>query len=800
MMVAILCLLATSRIIAQNIQLTPDNIDGVLKTMTLEEKATLLVGKYNKMFSSNGSYIGGQADLVPGAAGETQAIPRLGITPMVLTDGPAGVRINATRPGSDKTYYGTGFPVCTALAATWNTDLVAEVGKAMGNEVREYGCDIYLAPGMNIQRNPLCGRNFEYFSEDPVVSGHIAAAYVNGVQSEGVGASIKHFAANNQETNRTQNNSVVSQRALREIYLKGFEIAVKLSDPWTVMSSYNRLNGPFTQENDELLTTVLRNEWGFKGLVVTDWTDPRNTAAQIAAGNDLMEPGKPVQSQEIIEKVKNGLLPIEAVDKCVRRMLELIVKTPRFRQYKYTDAPDLKAHAAIARQSAAESMVLLKNRSGALPLHAAQPSDVHTPTNKIASMMDYVDPATRQPLNDGVRIALFGINAYDLICNGSGSGDVNKAYEVSLYDGLKEAGYNMGSELPEMYEKYRDFQQIYMRSDIGFVWEFGKKKIPELAISQDLAQRKAQQADVAIIYIGRNAGENYDRSMEGDFNITIDERNLLQNVCDAFHGQGKQAIVVLNAGGAIETSSWKDQADAILLAWQPGQEGGNAIADILSGKINPSGKLTSTFPVTCMDHLSSMNFPIYQIPTFHWNDNSNIRNVAYTEYQEGIYVGYRYFQSAQKETSFPFGFGLSYTTFRYGKPIVKSTKEGFEADITITNTGNVAGKEVVQLYVTAPAGEVEKPASELKGFGKTRELQPGESQTLTIKVNNYDLASYVESRHSWVADAGKYHLKFASNVNDVRANAAYMLGKAHVTACHDVLRPENPIKEFSLKK
>ena len=384
-------------------KLTPNNIDQVLKAMTVEEKAELLVG-----YTFGSTYFGlptnpdpNAGAIVLGAAGNTAKIERLGIPHTVLTDGPAGVHIEAKRPNDPNTYYCTGFPIGTLLASTWNTQLVEEVGRAMGNEALEYGCDVILGPGMNIMRSPLCGRNFEYYSEDPFVTGLIAAAMINGIQSQGVGVSAKHFAGNNQETNRLNNNSVIDQRTLREIYLKGFEIAVKKSQPWTIMSSYNYLNGPWTQENYELLTTILRDEWGFKGIVMTDWTNTRHTDRQVHAGNDLLTPGNAEQIEAIKKGIADGSIKMEDVDRNVRRILEYVVKTPHFKGYKFSNKPDIKAHAALTRTAAPEGMVLLKN-SGVLPLS-----------------------------NNLKRVALFGHTSYNLYAGGTGSGDVNKPYVIS---------------------------------------------------------------------------------------------------------------------------------------------------------------------------------------------------------------------------------------------------------------------------------------------------------------------------------------------------------------------------------
>lgn len=769
---------------AQQLKLNADNVEEVLQAMTIEEKAQLLIGVDGGMFKALERMLGGETSdqqvnmvgqsqtSVPGAAGATRAIPRLGIPATVLTDGPAGVRINPTREGDSQTYYCTGFPVGTVLASTWNTELVEQVGAAIGNEVLEYGCDVLLAPGMNIMRHPLCGRNFEYYSEDPLLTGKIAAAYVNGVQSQGVGTSAKHYAANSQEINRLGVDARVSQRALREIYLKNFEIVVKESQPWTIMSSYNRLNGEFTQESKGLLTDVLRTDWGFKGIVMTDWTPIRNTAAQVAAGNDLMEPGMDMQVNALVSSIKSGKVSIEDVDACCRRMLEYIVRTPSFKGYRFSNKPDLKAHAEITRQSATEGIVLLKNQDKTLPI------------------------------SNDVKIAVFGVSSYDFMAGGTGSGDVNKAYTVDMMEGLRNAGFACEKEIEELYRSYVDYQSKYLRTLRDYQWYEGAPRPDEMVINKSYAKKWAGKTDVAILTLGRQAGEGDDRTVES-FSLTDNERQTLDNLCEAYHLAEKKVIVILNVGSSIETASWKSQPDAILCAWQTGQEGGNSVADILTGKANPSGKLTQTFPVSIFDVPASRDFPLYdrdfnQVDTY-MGKPSNKKDVGYCNYEDGIYVGYRYFETAQAEVSYPFGFGLSYTTFAYNKPTIRATKDGFEASITVSNTGNVAGKEVVQLYVTAPNGQVAKPALELKAFGKTRELKPGESQTIQMKVSNYDLASFIESESAWVADAGRYQIKFAAAVNDVRATSTYTLSKPLKVTVTNALAPKNPINEMTVK-
>ena len=758
-------LLGCSCSVMAQVKLQANNVDEVLKAMTLEEKAMLVVGGNRQIATAgdNNGMIGGHAQRVPGAAGTTQAIPRLGIPSSVLTDGPAGVRISPKRNNDTNTYYCTGFPVGTALACTWNTQLVEEVGKCIGNEVLEYGCDVLLAPGMNIHRSPLCGRNFEYYSEDPLVTGKIAAAYVRGVQSQGVGTSVKHFAANSQETNRMGVDEVMSQRALREIYLKGFEIAVRESAPWTVMSSYNRLNGPFTQENRELLTTILRDEWGFDGIVMTDWTGLRNTAAQIQAGNDLMEPGNDSQIKDIVEKVKNGVLKEAELDICVKRILQYLVKTPAFRSYQFSNKPDLKAHAEVTRRSATEGMVLLKNDGQALPMEGAK------------------------------NISVFGVTSYDFIAGGTGSGDVNKAYTIDLMQGLTEAGLKVNQKLADLYKSYQNYQRsLTAAGPARGGWFWGKALLPEMSVSRPIINVQAQESDLAIITLGRQAGEGSDRQEDGDFTLTDVERQLIGDVCNAFHLANKPVVVVLNMGNVIETASWKSMPDAILLAWQPGQEGGYSVADVLTGKSYPSGKLTMTWPNNLIDLPSSASFPNVR-PTAtagRRRGNEKVEFQDYTKHVEGINVGYRYFTSSKKSVSYPFGFGLSYTTFSYSKPVVKANKDGLTASITVTNTGKRVGKEVVELYVSAPAGGLEKPARELKAFAKTRELQPNQSETLTMKLSLYDLASFNEATQAWETAPGKYTIGFGANVEDIRATTTYSLSKQHSVKCHDVMKPD----------
>lgn len=731
-------------------QLNSNNIEEVIKAMTLEEKAQLLVGGGNDGFVGSGAMLGHQKKFVPGAAGTTVAIPRLGIPATVQCDGPAGVHIDAHREGDSRNYYATGFPVGTCLASTWNTDLVRKVGEAIGNETLEYGCDVVLGPGMNLHRNPLCGRNFEYYSEDPVVTGLMGTAFVLGVQSQGVGVSAKHFAVNSQESDRTRVDERLSQRALRELYLKGFEMMVRKSNPWTIMSAYNKINGIYAQGNKDLLTNILRNDWGYKGIVETDWIGKREdlpVEQEVAAGNDLMMPGYPAQVKDIVNAVKSGKLDVNDVDRNVRRMLEYIVKTPRFKGYKYSGEPDLKAHAAITRQSSTEGMVLLKNNA-ALPIRGLK------------------------------TVALFGVNSYDFMSGGLGSGAVNVGYSVDMVTGLKNIGVATTPQLTEIYQNYVKYAKAKLKADKNPMMWFlnqGQPKLDEIDITERCVANEEPKADAAIITIGRQAGEGMDRQINGEFNLSKTEQDMIFRVSDAFHAKGKKVIVIINSGSVMETASWRDRVDAILVAWQPGIEGGNSVADILTGKVNPSGKLTMTWPIAATDHPSTANFAkeydMYTYKNMEGWGKGNIPGVDFSNHEEDIYVGYRYFDTFKKDVAYPFGFGLSYTTFEMGKPSVKANGKNIEVSVTVKNTGKVAGKQVAQVYVTAPKGAYEKPAKELKAFGKTRELKPGESQTLKMTLEKRDLASFDEANSQWKVDAGNYLFQVGTDVESIKGTA-----------------------------
>jgi len=726
-----------------------ERADDLLSQMTQDEKLNMLKG--TGMRSGLGS--GSSGEGVPGAAGGIISVRRLGIPSVILADGPAGLRISPERKKDDKTYYCTAFPIGTLLASTWNTGLVENVGKAMGNEVLEYGVDVILGPGVNIQRNPLCGRNFEYYSEDPVLTGNIGAAMVKGVESNGVGTSVKHFVANNQETNRNANDVIISERALREIYLKGFEIIVKKSQPWTIMSSYNLVNGTYTSESRRLLTDIVRDDWGFEGIVMSDWYGGTNPPAQIHAGNDLLEPGTNRQYKALSKAAKSGELSEEDINTSVKRILKLILISPKMKQYENSNSPDLEVHALVTRNSASEGMVLLKN-DGCLPLTGTE------------------------------NIALFGVTSYNFIAGGTGSGDVNEAYTVSLEEGLSGAGYEINSAAQAAFKEFKGLNEKAFKKKNGLAAMLNSDTPPDFVPSDELLSECAGSSDIAIVTIGRNSGEGYDRVEKDDFNLSADEQEMLQKVCNTYHGAGKKVVVVLNIGGVIETASWKGQADAILLAWQGGQEGGNSVTDILSGKVNPSGRLPMTFPVSLSDHASTANFPLggrsmsgNLINTGHKEkpDAEKEKNIDYTNYEEGIYVGYRHFDKNDVEVSYPFGYGLSYTGFDFESMDVMVADGNIEITVKVKNTGAVAGKEVVEIYVSKPDTQIDRPVQELRAFAKTPLLESGESAEVMMNIPVSDLSYWNEENSCWALEEGTYLINASASSRDKRLGKEIVL-------------------------
>ena len=752
-------------------QLGKNSVKEVVAAMTLEEKVKLLVGMGFNLDIPGLPPIEEEDRRTPekvvGAAGRTHAIPRLNIPSLTLSDGPAGVRIDPKRSGDNsKTYYATGFPIATLLASSWDTEIARRVGAAMGSEVRDHGIDILLAPALNIHRNPLGGRNFEYYSEDPLVAGRMTAAFVRGIQSNGVGTSIKHFAVNNQEFNRMQSNSVIGERALREIYLKGFEIAVKESQPWTVMSSYNLINGTYASQTGELLTTLLRGEWGFKGFVMSDWFGGNDAVAQIRAGNDMLMPGFVAQSQAILKAISDGTLSTKQLDTSVERVLNIVLQSPTFKHFNYSNAPDLKSNAQVVRETAAEGMVLLKNDDNTLPI---------APT----------------------KVSLFGNASYDLIAGGTGSGDVNKKYVVSLDQGMLAAGFSIDESLRQTYKDFIADQKAKRPKGRPFM---PLPAISEMSIGGDRLEQLASNSNIAVLTLGRTSGESEDRQVENDFTLTTIERNLIDNISNAFHAKGKKLVVVLNVAGPIEIASWRTKVDAILLAWQPGQEGGYSITDVMSGRVNPSGKLATTFPVSYNDVPSAKTFPGKELvgvkPSI---DNPFAGKPAEAVYDEGIYVGYRYYDTFGVKPAYEFGYGLSYTRFSISN--MKLSNNRFESplpiSVTVENTGKVPGKEVVQLYISAPTNRLKKPRNELKAFAKTRLLKPGESQTINFELNAKDLASFDPASSSWIADAGTYSLNVGSSSTDIKASRRIELSKeAVVEKSQKLLSPPPSLKEI----
>ena len=752
--------------------LTAETIDEVVKAMTLEEKCHMVLGR-GMHFNDDAKF--------PGTAGSTFSVDRLGIPETYCADSQQGLRMNANRAWDHRDYYPTDFVASMTLASTWDREAAFRVGQGIGNEVREFGLDWILSPAMNLIRNPLCGRNHEYYSEDPYLSGTIAAGYVRGVQSEGTAACPKHFVANNQETNRNNNISQVSQRALREIYLKAFEIMVKESDPWTIMTSYNKLNGPYAVQNRELLTTIVRDEWGWKGMYVSDWNAGDNAVAAMLAGNDMLQPGQPKQYEAILAAAKSGQLPMEVLDANVKRILEYVIKTHNFKKAGHScnkpccvpmcSAENLKAHAQTVREVGADGIVLLKN-SGILPL-------------------------------TGKKVALFGCTSYDWISGGSGFGGTSVGhYTVSLIEGLRSAGYEVYKPLIATYTQHlaAEEKRLFPNGRPPFSL-MPPARADEKQFTADELNAAIEGSDVAIISLGRKSGEAADRS-EADFYLKDGEAQLIKAVSEAYHAKGKQVIVLLDICSPMDVASWQDQVDALVCTWQGGQESGFSVADVLSGKVNPSGKLPMTFQIKYGDAYADQFFPANVDDKtlgamFMWGYNKDQApkertpqaNIDYTNYEEDIYVGYRYFDSFGKPVAYPFGFGLSYTTFAYENMSVSEANGVYTVKVDVKNTGSCAGRNVVELFVAAPnSKKLNKPEKELRNYAKTKLLQPGQSETITMTVKTEDLASFNEKVSAWKTDAGRYDFLICSSASTVEAKASAPV-KAWTKKVHNVMKP-----------
>lgn len=728
-------------------------IKKVVKAMTLEEKARIVRGNgmdLSAIQESENGVLGSSKDKVPGAAGSTFAIERLGIPSTVLSDGPAGLRIDPTRANDNHKYYATAWPIATLQASSWDPKLTEKIANAYGEEAVAYGVDIVLAPGMNIQKNTLNGRNFEYYSEDPLLSGKMAAAFTRGIQKNGVGVSLKHYVANNQETNRNSVDVIVRERALREIYLRGFEIAIKEANPWTVMSSYNKVNGTYAPQNHDLITKVLREDWGFDGYVMTDWFGGDDPVAQMAAGNDMIMPGTEADTPAIIEAVKSGKLSEKDLDRNVTNILKVTERTLVFNGVEPTNEPNLTAHAELAKTAATEGMVLLKNND-ALPIKAWK------------------------------SVALFGVNSYELVAGGTGSGNVYKPYTSSLEIGFANEHILIDEDITSAVKKYMTKAREEQPKSQGFMaMIMGTPPLPRMPISTEMAKAAAAKNDIAVYTIGRNSGEFFDRKREGDFELNAVEQNNITTLSEAFRAAGKKLVVLINAGGTVEVDSWRAKADAILVVWQAGLEGGNSIAEVISGAVNPSGKLPMTFPKSYDDMASSNKFPGVE------DKSKLIREfvgtkiyAAEVEYDDDIYVGYRYFDTFEVEPAYEFGFGLSYTTFELSDLQLSNTEfdKTLEVSVKVTNTGSVAGKEVVQLYLSAPAKNIHKPVKELRAFGKTDLLAPGASQTIQLSINARDLSSFDEVNNHWVAEKGTYTVLVGTSSKAIAEKANFSLNK-----------------------
>ncbi len=679
------------------------NIDSIIAQMTLEEKAALCTGA---------------------SAWTTTPIERLGIPGMFVSDGPHGVRrVPDANALAGSSLPATCFPTASSLASTWNLDLLRGLGQALGDESIALKVDVLLGPGNNMKRTPVCGRNFEYFSEDPYLSGEMATSLINGIQSKGVGASLKHFAVNNQEFKRLSISAEVDERTLREIYLPAFETAVKKAQPWTVMCAYNKLNGTYGAEHRELLVDILKNEWGFEGLVVSDWGAVHDRVAALKGGLDLEMPGPQERRvKAVVEAVRAGNLDEALLNESVRRILRIIFKTAETPKGGKFDAA---AHHALARAVAAEGIVLLKN-DGTLPLKNVQ------------------------------RIAVIGRAAKEPHFQGGGSSHINPTQIDIPFDELRQVAGKTELTYAEGYPADNSSQQVLI----------------------DEAVAAARAAQVALLYIALPSykeSEGYDRA---DLDLTAQQVSLIKAVTQV----QPKTVVILNNGSALAMSEWLGGTAAVVEAWMMGQAGGGAIADVLFGKLNPSGKLAETFPLKLAHTPAFTNYP---------GENGQVR------YGEGIFIGYRYYDAKEIPVLFPFGFGLSYTTFAYSNPVVSASTikdvDGLTVKVDVTNTGSVTGKEVVQIYVHDRKSNLVRPPKELKGFAKV-DLQPGETKTILIHLDSRAFAYYHPGYQQWITESGEFDILIGASSTDIRCTKTVTLQSTQELPC--ILNRESTPREW----
>ena len=680
------------------------DIQTIIDQMTLEEKAALCTGA---------------------TAWTSTPIARLGVPEMIVTDGPHGVRReeNIYGWGDGGTLPATCFPTASCLASTWDVDLLHRMGEALGDECLALHVDVLLGPGANMKRSPLGGRNFEYFSEDPYLAGELAASIINGIQSKGIGTSLKHYAANNQEFQRFSISAEIDERTLREIYLPAFEKAVKQAQPWTVMCAYNKVNGTFASQHDELLNKILKDEWGFEGLVVSDWGAVRDRVAALKGGLDWQMPGPQARDvKKVVDAVRSGDLDESVLDESVRRILRIIAKakeTPKGGTF------DVEAHHALARRVASEGIVLLKN-NGVLPLKGGQ------------------------------QIAVIGQSAMHAHFQGGGSSHINPTRVDVPFNELKAQSENSEFTYAEGYPSNNTFRQDMI----------------------DEAVTLAQSADVVILYIALPSfkeSEGYDRK---DLDLTHQQLALIQSVTQV----QPNTVVVLNNGAPVAMQDWLDNVAAVLEGWMMGQAGAGALADILFGKVNPSAKLAETFPVKLTDTPAYLNFP---------------GDAGVVSYGEKLFIGYRYYDAKQIPVQFPFGYGLSYTTFEYSNPTVSSKSfkdvDGVTVTVDVTNTGDVAGKEIVQVYVHDCESGLIRPEKELKGFAKV-DLQPGETKTVSISLDFRAFAYYHPEYKQWITENGDFEILIAASAADIRHRVTVTLESTLDLPC--ILDEESTVREW----